>query len=306
MRNFGICVALTAGLTTVATSSLARPRAGAKPATKPAVGGKIASACGIRFLPLSVGNSWTYKSVAAPTALPPAEEKQAPLPSKEIVVTVSAIDAKGADTVVTFDEQIGARKLKTTLSCGTGKVEFSPDAFWFGGEPGGMLGFEFPTFARTGPTWVLTKGTIGETPWREDVKATWKRTPTKDSGAEANSGKLEMERAFTPVQPETLNTPLGMFPAEKLAIQITGRISIDGQAADVKPYELKAGLVNALWLVDNVGVVQVLNSYSHMYVLTATVIAGVKNEAPAAPPVPPVTPVTPVPPTPTAPPAPRK
>ena len=277
MRNTSARLVLAASvlLGTGITPALAGPK------DKPKA--KQVSACGIKFLPLLVGNSWTYKNVAAPTALPPLEEKQSPLAAKEIVVTVASIETKGADTVVTFDEKVGTHTLKTTLTCGPGKVDLSPDAFWFGGEPGGFFSLDFPTFNRKGTTWVLTNGTIGENPWREDIVATWKRTPAKETGASPSSGKIEIERQFTPAQPETLNTPIGVMAAEKLAIQITGRITVDGQAADAKPYELKAGLINSLWAADGVGIVQVLNSYAHMYILSSVNLAGTAGATPAAP-----------------------
>ena len=294
MRKSGALCALAAsalvGALAVPASAKPNPAASSTGTgkAKAAVGGKAVSACGIKFLPLLVGNSWTYKSVAAPIALPPVEEKQTPLAAKEIVVTVASIETKGNETIVTFDETVGTRKLKSTLTCGPGKVDLSPDAFWFGGEPGGFFSFEFPTFSRKGTTWVLTNGTIGDNPWREDIVATWKRTPTKDSGATPGSGKLEIERQFTPALPETINTPMGTMAAEKLAIQVTGRITLDGAAPGSKPYELKAGLINSLWAAEGVGIVQVLNSYAHMYVLTAVNLAGAAGATPPATATPPV------------------
>ena len=286
MRKSGALMAVAAsalvGALVMPVVAKSNPTSSDKAKSRSAVGAKAVSACGIKFLPLLVGNWWSYQSVAAPTALPPAEEKQTPLPSKQILVTVASIETKGSDTIVTFDETVGTRKLKTTLTCGPGKIDLSPDAFWFGGEPGGFFSLEFPTFSRKGTTWVLTKGTIGENPWREDIVATWKRTPTKDSNATPGSGKLEIERQFTPAIPETINTPMGAMAAEKLAIQVTGRVTLDGQAPDSKPYELKAGLVNSIWAADGVGIVQVLNSYSHMYVLSAVNLAGAAGTPPPA------------------------
>ncbi len=290
MRKSGALMAVAAsalvGAFVMPAAAKPNPTSSDKSKNKAAVGAKAVSACGIKFLPLLVGNWWSYQSVAAPIALPPVEEKQTPLPSKQILVTVAAIETKGSETIVTFDETVGTRKLKTTLTCSPGKVDLSPDAFWFGGEPGGFFSLEFPTFSRKGTTWVLTKGTIGENPWREDIVATWKRTPTKDSGATPGSGKLEIERQFTPALPETINTPMGAMAAEKLAIQVTGRVTLDGQAPGNKPYELKAGLVNSIWAADGIGVVQVLNSYAHMYVLSAVNLAGTAGTAPptSAPP----------------------
>jgi len=59
-----------------------------------------------------------------------------------------------------------------------------------------------------------------------------------------------------------------VYTAEKLAIITTGRITLDHPQPDVKPMELPANWVNQLWLAPNVGVIQALNSYAHMYMLT--------------------------------------
>lgn len=237
------------------------------------------SPCGIKFLPVAVGNTWTYKNVPAPIALPPAEEKQAPLPAKQVSVAITAVTAQGPDTMVTFEETVDGRKLTTSMKCSAGKIEFSPDAFFFNAEPGGYLGLELSNLERKGSTWTLTNGTIGEAPWQESFVAKWKRLPTKGTNASVNAGKVEVERVFTPAEPENVATPNGPVLAEKLAIAVTGRITVDGSAADVKPYELKAGIINTLWFADNIGVAQVLNAYAHMYVLSEVKLTSATDAA---------------------------
>ena len=59
----------------------------------------------------------------------------------------------------------------------------------------------------------------------------------------------------------------GTYTAEKLALVTTGRVTLDGAPPDAKPMELPAGWVSTLWLAQGVGMVQVLNSYMHMYQL---------------------------------------
>src|SRR5882672_10188871 len=66
---------------------------------------KTASVCGVKILPLAVGNTWTYKSV--PAAAPPDDQikRIAPPQPNHIVITVKSIDVKkGTDTVVTLEE----------------------------------------------------------------------------------------------------------------------------------------------------------------------------------------------------------
>jgi len=86
--------------------------------------------------------------------------------------------------------------------------------------------------------------------------------------AKLDSGKIELERKFTPAQPENINTKVGLYSAEHFAITTTGRVTLDHAQPDTKPMELPANWVNQLWLVPNVGVIQALNSYAHMYMLT--------------------------------------
>lgn len=100
MRKSGALCALAASALVGALVVPAVAKSKGKGKDKPAVGANAVSACGIKFLPLLVGNSWTYKSVAAPIALPPLEEKQTPLAAKEIVVTVASIENERSETIV--------------------------------------------------------------------------------------------------------------------------------------------------------------------------------------------------------------
>jgi hypothetical protein len=244
--------------------------------------GKAAGACGVRILPLVEGNQWTYGFVES--GLPPRDDLLKLMPSQpmSIVITVKSIETKGDDTVVNLEEKSTAdlskdpkkhildeRTINSTITCNRTKFEISPDSFFFSGEPGGYYGLAFDKFDRPkDTTWKLANGTIGDQPWREDIVAHFTRTPVAGASAKLDSGKLELERKFTPAQPENVNTKVGLYLAERLAITITGRVTFDNPPPDSKPAELPAGWVNQLWLVPNVGVVQVLNSFSHKYMLT--------------------------------------
>jgi hypothetical protein len=110
---------------------------------------------------------------------------------------------------------------------------------------------------------------IGEAEWREDIIAHFTRKGVEGSGVKLDSGKLELERKFTPAQPENINTKPGVYTAEKLAITTTGRVTLDNPSQpESKVSELPANWINQLWIAPNVGVIQALNSYSHMYQLT--------------------------------------
>jgi hypothetical protein len=245
--------------------------------------GKAVAACGAKILPLVEGNQWTYGFVAAPIQPPPELQKLLPSQPSQIVITVKSVVTTGLDTVVTLEEKsvadlskdpkkhiLDERTLTTTITCNRTKFEISPHSFFFAGEPGGFFGLAFDKLERPkDTTWKLINGGIGDADWREDIIAHFTRTPVQGSGAKLDSGKIELERKFTPTQPERLMTKIGLYTAERLVLTTTGRVTLDNPQPEVKPMELPANWINQLWLVPNVGVVQVLNSFAHMYQLTA-------------------------------------
>lgn len=291
MRILGavlVSLPLTLSLTLIAPTAQAQKRATVAAATKKVEYtkgpvGKTAGACGAKILPLVEGNKWTYGFVES--GLPPRDDltKLMPAEPSQIVITVKSIEAKGDETVISLEEKTTAdlskdpkkhildeRTINSTITCGRNKFEISPDSFFFSGEPGGYFGITFDKLDRPrDTTWKLANGLIGDQQWREDIVAHFTRTPVEGSGAKLDGGKLELERKFTPAQPESVNTKIGLYQlAEKLAITITGRVTLDHPQPDTKPAELPAGWVNVMWLYPNVGIVQVLNSYSHKYQLT--------------------------------------
>jgi hypothetical protein len=250
-------------------------------------------ACGVKILPLVEGNTWTYENTAAPAPPEDAIKRIAPEPMKTVVITVKSVDAKkGADTVVTLEEKItrdltkdpkkpilDERTITTTITCNPKKFVISPDSFFFAGEPGGYLGIKIDTIDHPKPTnansWVLPKGTVGVDPWREELTMHWTGVPTEGSEAKLGSGKLELERSYQPAQPEPVTTKFGSFTAEKLSLLTTGRVTLDTPMAppqDGKPAELPANWYTTQWLAPDVGLVQSLNSYAHMYQLVSATL----------------------------------
>lgn len=244
--------------------------------------GKAQPACNAKILPLVEGNKWTYGFVAAP--ITPRDEmvKLSPSQPMEIVITVKSVEIRGTDTVVTLEEKTKAdlskdpkkhiydeRTITSTITCNATKFEISPESFFFAGEPGGHFGLNIDKLERPkDTTWKLVNGTIGDAEWREDIVAHFSRASVTGSNAKLGGGKIELERKFTPAQPENVNTKVGVYLAERLAITTTGRVTLDNPQPDTKPMELPANWVNQLWLVPNVGMIQALNSYAHMYMLT--------------------------------------
>jgi hypothetical protein len=261
--------------------------AGGDPAAAPPPFTKTPSPCGVKILPMSVGNTWTYAMVPAP--MPPDDQikRISPAQVDSITITVKAIDTpKGGDTVVTLEEKTSldltkdksdpkAKKVidehtyTSTITCNAKKFEISPESFFFAGEPGGYIGLKLDNVEhQKGTSWQLTNGGIGDQQWREDVHMKWTRVPTEGSEAKLGTGRIELERQFTPQQPEAVSTKVGAYTAEKLGLVTTGRVFLDGAAPDAKPMELPANWVSTLWIAPGTGVIQTLNPYSQMYQLT--------------------------------------
>jgi hypothetical protein len=248
--------------------------------------GKAPPPCGAKILPLVEGNQWTYGFKASEFPVRDDLQKLMPIQPNTVVVTVKSVETKGPDTVVTLEEKTTAdiskdpkkhvldeRTITSTITCNAKKFEISPESFFFAGEPGGYFELAFDKLDRPKDTsWRLVNGTIGDGEWREDIVAHFTRTAIAGSDAKLDSGKLELERKFTPAQPERINTDVGLYTAERLVLTTTGRVTLDhAQQDNGKPIqsELPAGWVNQLWLVPNVGVIRVVNAYSHVYMLTA-------------------------------------
>jgi hypothetical protein len=272
------------GLLVLAPAAIAAPTPHAKALGNGPVS-KSPPACGAKILPLVLGNKWTYESVAAPQAAIEAIAKIAPPTPKTFTVEVKKVDVqKSGDTVVTLEETItynieknsdkpmkpDNRVIASTITCNSkGKFEISPDSFFFAGEPGGFLGLTLDDIKRSRDTSLkLTNGGIGENDWREDIVAHFVHTPTQGVDVKLPAGKVELERKFTPAQPEAVSTKMGGYNAEKIGLTTTGRVTLDApNAPDAKPMELPAGWTNVLWMASGVGVVQSLNAYAHEYQL---------------------------------------
>jgi hypothetical protein len=251
MRSVPTLAALF-GLALTPATALSQPKAPAK----------VTSVCPGKVLPLAVGNTWTYESVQARDSkgqpVPPREDmvKLRPLLATKIVVTVTGAETKDQETTVKLKETISYditkdpktpklfdQVVESTIVCSTkGKFDISPESFFFAGEPGGFRGIKFSKFERKKETTLkLVNNTIGEAEWIEEIAAEYQREPFKGSGAKLGGGKLEMERKFTPLAPEGVQTRTTLYKiAEKLRLRTSGRISLDKVLApDGKPCSVK-------------------------------------------------------------------
>ena len=278
----------------IATALLAPALAVAGPKKDAGAAKQSPPACGVKLLPLVEGNTWTYENVAAPMPPEDAIKRIAPEPPKSVVITVKQVDAKkGADTVVTLEEkvtrdmtkdpkkpQLDERTITTTITCNDKKFLISPDSFFFAGEPGGYVGLKIDSLDHPKPAnangWAFAKGGagFGDQPWREELVMHWTRVPTEGSEAKLGSGKLELERSFTPQMPENVGTKAGTFmKTEKLGLITTGRVTLDTPLVPQdKPAELPANWLTTMWIASGTGVVQTLNSYAHEYQLVSATL----------------------------------
>lgn len=239
-------------------------------------------ACGVTLIPLVEGNQWTYAFSPAKEPATPDIAKIAPAVPKGFVITVKKIETQGADTVVSLEEKltydftkdpkkqvIEERTVNSTITCSAKKFDISPESFFFAGEPGGYQGLAIDKLERKGTSIVLTGGKIGEAEWPEDLVITYSKKPFAKSNATLGSGKLELERRFTPLESEDVTTKsMAYQKAEKLAVKTTDRVTLDKPlSVDLKPMELPADWTNILWFSPGTGLVQTQNRYAHMYQL---------------------------------------
>lgn len=261
--------ALSLSLVSVAamvTAASAQPRRPVVP--------KAVRACGVSAVPLSVGNSWTYEPTPPPPdrALSEAQLKNTPWPPKKLVITVTGVETQDALTTVTLSEDLDGRVHPTTITCRAGGADFrvAPTSFWFTGEPGNIYGIELSEGERKGATLELTGGKLIALEWHDDLTAKWKHVPTGKAKPTLRSGTLSLNRHFVVQPAETVTSKAGTWKALKLGIEITTKVTIEpAPAAPLKEIPLQ---VNFLYLADGVGVVQALNSFGQMYILTEFVV----------------------------------
>ena len=282
--------------------AVAQPKTKDKPKTPPK--GKAPSACGVKIIPLVVGNEWTYEPTAAPVAVDESIKRFVPPEPTKINIKVTSIDAPtkaGGDTTVNLEEtttyditrkddkerKYSDRKIKTTIVCNQNKkFDIAPDSFFFAGEPGGAWDLTFDKLERTKGTFTLVNGGIGEAPWAEDIAGHFTRTARPNAPAKLLAGKLELERRYTPGRPSEMNVKIGgPYHAETVQLKITGRVTLEGGTETLPPdwtsndktcsvtpagfkCELPANWVTLFWMSNDVGFVRTQNTYAHVYDLS--------------------------------------
>ena len=242
----------------LATVAAVAGTAAAQP--KPA---KVPRACNASAVPLSVGNEWTYEATQVPAdrALSDAQLKALPPQPKQVTIKVTAIDTKDNVTTVTLSEDLDGRVHTSTITCSAGGgFSMAPNAFWFNGEPGEVVGLELSETTRKGKTLELAAGKLNGalTEWHDDLSAKWKHLAIGKVFPTLRTGTIELARHVVVLPSEQISTKAGTWKAAKLGIETTTKITIE--PVTEQPLRDIPLLVNLMYVQDGVGVVAVINS----------------------------------------------
>jgi len=215
------------------------------------VGKPGAPACGIAFLPLVEGTTWTYKYfVPENVDSAPALHVNSP---ETLTIHVDKV-APGADGGSTITVTESYRKVSVThdLTCTKDNLQVPIDSFFFNGEPGGGVGMKIDKVDRKGDSFLL-KGGLKENTFQE-FKAQVTRTPTEGSGAAIPPASLEVERKMTVKGKEPIDSEMGLHKTTiRVDIELTGRAALDTQKD--KPLNMPA-MPSTMWFAPGVGVVR--------------------------------------------------
>ncbi len=238
-RSFAVRRFLVASLSAIgALAAVGSDVAAAKPA--PPV-----LACGIRDLPMTVGNTWTYRAGG-----------------EQVMLKITDISA-GKDwagkpaTVVSVEETLGARLTKTTWTCTTGGVLFPPDSFFFSGEPGGGVGQTFTVTGREALSLPADSGIIADANWIETIKADVARPDLGGANATHAPAKLEVELHVQVHPSGGVAVPVGNFPqAMKVGFELRGRGLVGEQKM-----EIPIKRPGAFYVAKGIGIVKIEDAF---------------------------------------------
>jgi hypothetical protein len=229
---------------------LATPALAQRGGPKPRAGGPP-PACGLKALPLAVGNTWTYKSGSQQVHIKVLEVA----PGKDHA-------GKPATTIVT-EESYQGLTVKATHTCtAAGGLIAAVDSFFFSGEPGGGVGATLTVTARDKATLPPDGEISGDQGWVESVKADVARTDAAGAGADHKPAKVEVERHVTVKGDERIMIGLGQFSSAKIIFELRGRGLVDEQRVEL-PIKRPA----TMWLARGVGFVKVEDAFDKTWEL---------------------------------------
>jgi hypothetical protein len=210
----------------------------AKPAPKAAQ-----SACGLSYLPLVEGHSWTYEPVNQPPAgAPPAN----------LIVNVTRVTPGPAGSAeIALEEVYRGQTVPMKATCTTAGLVLPPESFFFMAEPGGAPYLSLSNVEREGVSFPI-RGLKAGAQWLEEVRGDVIRPAAEGSNAAHGQGRFELERLAT-VQStkEVAETGIGSHDVTRLEIEVLGR-GIVGE----KSTELTVRNPAQLWFAPRIGVVR--------------------------------------------------
>jgi len=260
-------------------AGLLLPTSTALAQAKKAQAKKAKPACGIYWLPLAVGNEWTYDYIPPP---PPkeGEPEQLPLvfPPKAITIKVLSVTPpkkgkKKAPTEIVLEETTDKLVRKTTLRCTKTYLEVSPQSFFFAGEPGGGTRVELTNEHRTGKSFPGVKGFKRGMTNELTLTAGVKRESARKS-LQLDPVNLSITRTLSFEGPQKVIAPAGEFPrALRIKLEVSGKVKLNN-----KETLFPRNVPGALWLVKGLGVVQSYNTLGQQYRLNRTSIVFKKKK----------------------------
>ncbi len=216
--------------------------------------GGPAPACGLKALPMAVGNTWTYRSG-----------------SQQVVVKVLSVEpgkdhaGKAATTIVT-EETYQDRTVTATSTCtAAGGLVVSLDSFFFSGEPGGAAGATMTVTSRDKATLLPDAQLITDQGWVEIAHADIVRTDAAGAGAVHLPAKIEVERHISIKGDEKLMIGMGQFATQKVYFELRGRGIVEDQTVEI-PIKRPA----MMWLSRGVGYVKIEDAFDKTWELMDT------------------------------------
>lgn len=230
----------------VAGTALAAATADSHAQRKPK-GKKATPACGLGYLPLSEGATWTYETVNQPPGIKPAP----------ITVKVAAVTTEGKQTSITLEESYRGTTTTTVAVCDADGITFPPDSFFFAGEPGGAMLMELSDVTRSGdPSLPGKKGLVAGEQRFEQVKAKAARSAVEGTGAVHEPASFTVEKLTTIAAREPVETGLGPYRAVRVSFEFRGRAAITPDTPEAKEQEIQVRTEGAFWFADGLGLVR--------------------------------------------------
>src|SRR5262249_25128883 len=212
-------------------------------------------ACGLKAMPLAVGNTWTWKAGAATVTL------------KVVEVTPGKDAAGKPNATIGVEELYQGRVVKNQLTCSAQGLTVPLESILFSGEPGGPVAMAYSVTAHDNVTLVNDAGIIDGNGWIERVKADVTREDAGKAGAKHAAAKLELER-HVHVEPGTTEvvTTLGQWKnAQKIVFELRGRGEVDPEKT-----EIPIKRPGVFYVVKGLGMVKIDDTFDKTWELTET------------------------------------